>query len=266
MRLVQTLQFAWFAGHVVLLFSTAHYGFNYIMFRYYNKLAQLSYRVAFISAAVTYGIVVYKAYNARMRAGKPNGALSLLTDENVQYLGMALVWLFSRQIPLAMLPFAVYSVFHVATYVRSNFLIAPQPQSQNGTGQQSPGPKQKHTPMGEAVGRFIKEYYDTSMMLVAILEIVLWFRVLGSALLFQKGSFMLLVLYTVFFRARYSQSSFMQGAIAQLTARADAALANQSTPPAVRQAWDTAKGLARQAVDATDMNKYVGAPPQKKAQ
>ncbi len=179
---------------------------------------------------------------------------------------MALVWLFSRQIPLAMLPFAVYSVFHVATYTRSNFLITSQP-PQEGSGGQSPGAaKQRYTPLGETVGRFIKDHYDTSMTLVAVLEIVLWFRVLGSALLFQKGSMFLLLIYTAFFRARYSQSTFVQGAISQLTARADAALANQSTPPAVRQAWDTVKGIARQAVDATDINRYAAGPSQKKAQ
>ena len=35
---------------------------------------------------------------------------------------MALVWLFSPQYPLAMLPFGVYSVFHVATYSRTNLI------------------------------------------------------------------------------------------------------------------------------------------------
>lgn len=265
MQLMQTLQFAWFSGHVSLLFCTLHYVFNYITFRYNSRWAGFSYRVSFISAAVTYGIVVYKAYRARMRSGKQNSAINLIADENVQYLGMALVWLFSRQIPLAMLPFAVYSVFHVATYVRGNFLITHQPQSQSAPGQ-SPGAKQKHTPLGEAVGKFIKEYYDTSMTLVAVLEIVLWFRLLASALLMQRGSFILLAIYTAFFRARYSQSTFVQGAISQLTARADSAVANQSTPPAVRQTWGTAKGLARQAVDATDLNRYAGAQAQKKAQ
>lgn len=52
-------------------------------------MAILSYRTSFVSAAVTYGIVVYKAFRARSRAGSkaPTGLGSLLTDENVQYLG-----------------------------------------------------------------------------------------------------------------------------------------------------------------------------------
>ena len=179
---------------------------------------------------------------------------------------MALVWLFSRQIPLAILPFAVYSVFHVATYTRANLLPTLQPPQQSST---SPGTKPKPSALSEKIGGFVKEYYDSSMTLVAILEIALWFRVFGSALLFQRGSWILLATYTVFFRARYAQSSFVQGAIAQLTARADAQLANQSTPPAARQGWETFKNVVRQAADATDIRKYVGGvggPGPKKAQ
>jgi hypothetical protein len=77
--LAQTLQFAWFAGHVSLLIAT---------FNAASKWAAFSYRVAFLSAAVTYGIVVYKAYRARMRSGKQGGIFTLATDENVQYLSM----------------------------------------------------------------------------------------------------------------------------------------------------------------------------------
>ncbi|KAH7385422.1 hypothetical protein DE146DRAFT_667030 [Phaeosphaeria sp. MPI-PUGE-AT-0046c] len=263
-QLAQTLQFAWFSGHVTLLLATLRYSLSYLTFNYYSRWASFSYRVAFLSACVTYGIVVYKAYRARMRTGKQGGILTLATDENVQYLIMALVWLFSRQVPLAVTPFAVYSVFHVATYVRSNLLptIQPPPASAAGSKPAASG-------ASEAIGKFVKEYYDGSMTLVALLEIALWFRVLGSALLFQKGSWILLAVYTVFFRARVAQSSFVQEAIHSLTARIDAQLANQSTPPAARNAWGTFKGIIRQAGDATDIRKYVGGQQQgapKKAQ
>ncbi|KAH9871104.1 hypothetical protein J1614_006678 [Plenodomus biglobosus] len=251
--LAQTLQFAWFAGHVTLLLATLRYSMSYLTFNYSSKWAAFSYRVAFLSACVTYGIVVYKAYRARMRAGKQGGVVALAADENVQYLIMALVWLFSRQIPLAVLPFAVYSVFHVATYVRSNLLPTIQPPQAAAAGSKPPA-----SGASEAIGKFVKEYYDGSMTLVAMLEIALWFRVVGSALLFQKGSWILLVVYTVFFRARVAQSSFVQEAINQLTARVDAQLANQSTPPVAKQAWTTLKNVVRQAADATDIRRYVG--------
>ena len=175
---------------------------------------------------------------------------------------MALIWLYSRQIPLALLPFTVYSVFHVATYTRTNIIPTLQaPKSApSGTTPSSPSsPKpSSQSPLANSIGRFVKEYYDASMTLVALLEIALWFRVLLSAVTFTRGSWVLFVIYTVFLRARYAQSQFVQGAFAQAIARVDTQAQNQSMPPAVRQGWETVKGFGRKGVDATDLRKYLG--------
>lgn len=271
MALAQTLQFAWFVGHLTLLFCIARYGLSYITFNYYSGWAQFSYRTAFISAAVTYGIVVYKAFRARSRAGSraQGGVLALAADENVQYLAMALVWLFSPQYPLAMLPFGVYSIFHVATYTRTNLIPTLQPPQQIAAAagaSPSAKPTYKNNDIADTIGKFVKEYYDASMGLVAILEILLWGRLLMSAIAFSKGSWILITLYTVFLRARFAQSSFVQAQFGQLEARIDSLVGSQSTPPAARQVWDGVKGGARQFHNATDISKYVnGAPAQKKA-
>ena len=37
LSVAQTLQFAWFVGHVTLLMSTARYSLSYITFKYYSK-------------------------------------------------------------------------------------------------------------------------------------------------------------------------------------------------------------------------------------
>ena len=71
-----------------MLLSVARYGLSYITLNYYSRWAQTTYRLAFLSAVATYGIVVYKAHKARLRSSS-NGkqtALALLSDENVQYL------------------------------------------------------------------------------------------------------------------------------------------------------------------------------------
>lgn len=73
---------------MVLLFCTVRYALSYITFNTASRWAAFSYRTSFLAAAVTYGIVVYKAYRARMRTGKQGGILSLAADENVQYLSM----------------------------------------------------------------------------------------------------------------------------------------------------------------------------------
>lgn len=177
---------------------------------------------------------------------------------------MALVWLFSRQTALAILPFAVYSVFHVATYTRSNLLPAIQGGPAVPAGQKPPS-----SAAADTIGRFVKDYYDASMTLVAILEIVLWFRLLGSFIVFQKYAWLLLAIYTVFLRARFHQSTFVQGAFAHIGARGDAIANRQDMHPAVRNGWATFKGGMKQAADATNIDRLAGqqAPPvAKKAQ
>ena len=76
---------------MTLLLCTLRYGLSYITFHPYNAWARYSYRTAFVAAAATYGIVVYKAYRARARAGsrQQGGPLALVGDENVQYLGLS---------------------------------------------------------------------------------------------------------------------------------------------------------------------------------
>lgn len=176
---------------------------------------------------------------------------------------MALVWLFSPQTALALLPFTVYSIFHIATYTRSILLPTLQPPPATPAGQ-----KPQASGISDGIGRFVKEYYDASMTLVAILEIALWFRLLGSAFVFQKGSWILIVIYTAFLRARISQSTFVQGAIHHLGARGDALANRQDMPPAVRQGWEGTKSVLKQAHSATDINRFAGAQQQapKKAQ
>jgi hypothetical protein len=212
--------------------------------------------------------------------------MAIISDENVQYLGqssfpihfsnqfsnttlaMALVWLFSPQYPLAMLPFGVYSIFHVATYTRTNLIPTIQPPQQvTAAAGASPSAKPTYKPNATAdtIGKFVKEYYDASMGLVAILEILLWGRLFLSAITFSRGSWILIAIYTAFLRARFAQSSFVQGQFRQLEARIDSLVGAQSTPPAARQIWDGVKGGARTFHDATDIGKYVAPAAQKKA-
>lgn len=182
---------------------------------------------------------------------------------------MALVWLFAPQHPLAMLPFGVYSVFHVATYTRTNLIPTIQPQQPVAAApgaSPSAKPTVKSHPLADTIGKFVKEYYDASMGLVAILEILLWGRILLSAVLFQRWSWVLITVYTAFLRARFAQSSFVQGQFRQLEARIDSLVGGQSFPPAARQAWDVIKGGARTFHDATDVGHYINkAPAAKKA-
>ncbi|CAK7563596.1 MAG: Transmembrane nucleoporin [Sporothrix epigloea] len=283
LTLAKTLQFGWFAGHLTLILCTLRYFLSWIRFNYSTFAPRFAYRTAFVAAAATYGIVVYKTFKARAKGGRAPagaaGAIGLLSDENVQYLLLALVWLYSRQFLLALLPYAIYSVFHVATYTRTNLIPTLAPRtgvpatspSASATGAASPSASAagKSTapahPVAESIGRFVKQYYDSSMSVVALLEIILWFRLLLSAITFSKGSWILIAVYTAFLRARFAQSSHVQSAFAHFEARVDNLTGAQGMNPTVRQIWNTVKGGVRQAYAATDLQKYVGGaqPPRK---
>ncbi|KXH66834.1 endoplasmic reticulum protein [Colletotrichum salicis] len=260
--LAQTLQFAWFAGHLSLIFAVIRYGFSYISLNYYSRVARFSYRLTFLSAALTYGIVVYKTLRARSKAGAkaPQSPLALVADENVQYLVMSLVWLLSPQYPLAMLPYAIYSIFHVATYTRANVIptiTPPKPVTPAAGASPSGKAQYANNPIADKIGAFVKEYYDASMSVVSSLEILLWVRLLLSAITFQRRSWILIAIYTAFLRARFTQSTHVQNSLALLESRVDSAVGNQGTPPAARQAWETVKGGARQFYAYTDPNRYL---------
>ncbi|KAK4217759.1 nucleoporin POM33 [Rhypophila decipiens] len=257
-KLVKTLQFAWFAGHATLLLCIFRYSLSWIRMNYYGGWAKFTYRTSFLAAAFTYGIVVYKTWRARQKTGTRQPApLMLLADENIQYLLMAVVWLFMPQYPLALLPYGIYSVFHVATYTRANVIptvIPPQKITAPAGASPSAKPQYSQHPMSEAIGAFVKKYYDASMSIVSGLEILLWIRLLFSAILFQRRSWILLALYTAFLRARFAQSTHVQNSFGQLEARIDNLIGAQGTPPFARQAWDGVKGGARQFHSVTDVN------------
>jgi hypothetical protein len=82
--------FCLYNRHFTLLLTTARYALAVVKFATATKVATISYRLGFLSAVVTYGIVVYKAYRPRVMSGQmpkgQQGILKILGDENVQYL------------------------------------------------------------------------------------------------------------------------------------------------------------------------------------
>ncbi|EFX05695.1 hypothetical protein CMQ_3764 [Grosmannia clavigera kw1407] len=270
LTLAKTLQFGWFVGHLTLILSTLRYSLSWIRFNYYGFFARFSYRTAFVAAAATYGIVVYKTFRARSKSGRlAGGPAALLSDENVQYLMLALIWLYSSQYILALLPYTIYSVFHVATYTRTNLIptISPPKPLAPAAGA-SPSAKTTYTthPLSDSIGRFVKQYYDSSMSVVAFLEILLWLRLLLSAITFARGSWILIAIYSAFLRARFAQSQHVQSTFEQIEARIDNLTGAQGINPVVRQTWQTIKTTVRQAYAATDLQKYVGGAAPRKAE
>ncbi|KAI9868816.1 MAG: hypothetical protein M1813_004667 [Trichoglossum hirsutum] len=169
---------------------------------------------------------------------------------------MALVWLYSKQVPLALLPFAIYSVFHYASYVRQVIIPTFQPPQQIASpagASPSAKPQYKSSPFADWLGAFVKNNYDTSMYIVSSLEITLWARLFLSVIIFQKNAWVLIIIYTAFLRARYAQSDFVRKTVIQVKVRVDAFVAGQNIPPLLRQIWEGIKQGVTKFGEVTDM-------------
>ncbi|KAI0010933.1 hypothetical protein F4779DRAFT_615999 [Xylariaceae sp. FL0662B] len=258
LALVKTLQFAWFSGHLMLLLCISRFTPSWVSWNWYSTWAKISYRTAFMSAALTYGIVVYKTWRARQKIGNkhPGGVVGIMSDENVQYLAMALVWLISPPYYFSMLPYGVYSIFHVATYTRNNLIPTIQPYKAPASASPSPT-SQSGNPIADAIGSFVKRFYDKSMFVVSGLEIFIWLRLAFDALLWQRRSWILITCYTAFLRTRYAQSSHVQTTLSTFESRIDSLVGAQSTPPVLRSVWEGVKNAARQFSAVTDLTKYT---------
>lgn len=183
---------------------------------------------------------------------------------------MALIWLYSKPIWFALLPFSVYSTFHFLTYLRTNVIptiIPPAVTSGGPTPPSSPNSSAKpqvvtQHPISEMISKFVKQNYDASMHLVSNLEIFVFVRVLLGALVFMN-SWVLLICYAAFLRVRYTQSQFVRQAFTSLEQKGDALVNDARVPEGVRNAWGIGKNVIRQVGDATDMNKATPAGARK---
>lgn len=172
---------------------------------------------------------------------------------------MALVWLYSKPIFYALLPFGVYSTFHFLTYLRTNLIPAVIPPASASSA--APGTKPASPAVSEAIAKFVKNNYDYSMHLVANLELFLWARIFAGAIIF-KNSWVLLAIYTAFLRVRFAQSGFVKDAVKGLERRVDAIMADTNVPEGVRTAWGLVKTGVKSFGEVSDLGRFLssGAP------
>jgi hypothetical protein len=163
---------------------------------------------------------------------------------------MALTWLYCKPVFFALFPFAVYSTFHFLTYLRTNLIPTFMPTPAGG-----PPPA-----ITETISKFVKKNYDSSMHLVANLELLLWVRVFLYCLVF-KNSWILLAIYTVFLRARYSQSSFVRDALRGAEMKGDALILDAGVPDGVRTGWSVGKTVIKRFGELSDVGKFIGGAP-----
>ncbi|KAI0961273.1 hypothetical protein AcW1_000399 [Taiwanofungus camphoratus] len=230
---ISVQHYLWAAGHFVLLVSSLRYFLASITFR---GVSAWWYKTSFTGALVSYAIVCQKS----LGTPQPNAAWvqRALVDENVQYLLLALFWWTSKPVALALVPYAIFSLFHALTFTRTTLMPQFLPQGPPAT---AGGPPTPH-PLAKKLQAWVKANYDSAMKAVAFTELLIMLRVTLGAITLQN-SFMSPVIYAHFLRQRYFQSKFTQSAVWFVSARVDGYVHREGVPPVLGTVWDKFKVL-----------------------
>ncbi|ORZ15097.1 hypothetical protein BCR42DRAFT_416401 [Absidia repens] len=238
LQLVQSLQFSWFVGHVLTLLGTLFYILSYIAMR----AAVKPYKIAYLGALVSYGVVIYKTHGFP----KFNTAYGqrLVMDENVQYFLLALYNFFSDPIEVTLIPFVTFSIFHALGYTRTNIIPTVFPSPQQPTSSSTPAPTWQSNTQ-QTIKSWTEKNYSSAMRFVATAEVTI---IMPRLLL---GLFRLrivpVVLFAQFLRFRFHFSTYTRQAFTQLRANLDHSLlpptANPRVPAFVSRFYATAKEM-----------------------
>jgi len=226
-----TQHYLWASGHFLLLASSLRYFVAWVTFK---SVSSWWYKASFTGAIISYAIVCQKS----LGSPQPNAAWlkRAMLDENVQYFLLAFFWWTSKPITIALLPYAIFSLFHALTFLRTTLMpqfLPPGPPTTSG------GPPQPH-PIAKKLQVWVKSNYDTAMKVVAYAELVIFVRVILGAITL-RNSLLSPLIYAHFLRQRYFQSAFTREALAATNARVDKFIRQPGRPPALVNAWDKAR-------------------------
>lgn len=222
---VQTLQFAWFIGHVLTVVGTLFFVLTYA--RVFPSSYKFWYRVALFGVVESFGILIFQGIS---KSGV--NVKTLLREDNIHYFFLGVVLLvFSPYVLLTLAPFFLFASFHVLSYSK-NFLLP------------SFGINDTH-PLSKRIGDFVSKNNSSSIQLAALLEVYALVWLLVRVVTFRKVSLVPFVAYLVFIKLRFEKSAFTRNAVKALEIRVEDVV-TKSGNPAVRDAWVKVKGVFAQ--------------------
>jgi len=226
-----TQHYLWAAGHFILLLSSLRYFLPSLLLR---SPSVWWYKTSYTGALVSYAIVCQKS----LGTPEPNAAWvrKALIDENVQYLLLALFWWTSKPVALALVPYAIFSLFHALTFTRTTLMPQLLPPGPPATAGGAPGPH----PFAKKLQAWVKANYDPAMRAVAFTELLIMLRVTLGAVTFQN-SLLSPIIYAHFLRQRYYQSKFTQAAVGTVNGQIEFYAHKEGVPPVAGQIYDKVK-------------------------
>ncbi|KXN72019.1 hypothetical protein CONCODRAFT_37514, partial [Conidiobolus coronatus NRRL 28638] len=234
-----TPQFAWWLGHITVLFSGILYYWKLVTF----SSGASYYSTSFTGAVISYSIVLYAAH-------KPiqfnmQYLERVLRDETFVYLMLAFSWKTQKPVFATLLPFIIYSFFHTINYLKTDIIptIAPsvtqELQAAQSNTAQTPSTAAQ---ISIAIQSIFNKYYTLCMRKVSLYEISIVPLVLLVQVITFRISFMTIIYYGFFVFQRYQKSALTRNAFTELRSQLDAVILKPNVPPQVQQIYTTIKG------------------------
>ncbi|KAI7902238.1 uncharacterized protein BX663DRAFT_512236 [Cokeromyces recurvatus] len=225
----KSLHFAWFVGQFIVLTNGFIFFLSKALFHPFSFL----YRVAYVGIVSSYCIVIYNSYKP-FNNNQPFYFRRMLLDENVQYFIIAVYFLFTRRIAFTLLPFVIYSVFHVNDFGKNNIIPC------------LPASVQTKLPLISIVKNMnTDKLYEQLMPIVSKIEIYIIMTRLVLGLFVLRSSLFSILLYGQFLHMRYYMSPYTREVLTQLGQRIDQLLtpptAHPNLPPTIIHAYTKVK-------------------------
>lgn len=227
MEVMKTLQFAWFAGHVIVLTTTFLYVFSP---RGSSQFHQVLYTLLYLGVIQSFGIIFYQQHYSGVARPQStsSGVFGYLEDENIIYCFLALMWLFTPRFIWTIPHFFIFSLFHALTYVKS--VLCPVVFQMS----ESSGPVKFLT-------KFLRENHEKSLSWSCNSELFCLCAVTLRALTFRRRLWVVLALYLLFIKTRYERSANMRSVVRKWEARIDGLISHPNIPSTVKQAYASSK-------------------------
>ncbi|KAJ3253327.1 hypothetical protein HDU77_004629 [Chytriomyces hyalinus] len=196
----------WFLGHATTVIQT-------LIFSIFS--GSRNYTKAIWAILLSYGIILFKAHGVPQLATITPYVQRIMVDENTQYLILGLIWWSSKPVWVVLLPYATFSVFHAANYIRTELLPTVIPPT-------SPLYAISSTRAIPALAYFSQHYQALCLRAVSYLEVFFILPYLVVFVFFGRVSFMTPIVFVQFLRFRFQFSPMTREAFAELKRRADA--------------------------------------------
>lgn len=193
------------------------------------------YFLALIGIVESFGILVYQSVK------RTQNTKQILADDNTQYLLLGIGFLFFRPyVLLPLLPFALFSLFHVLAYTKGHLLpIYGLADSSYST----------------RIGHFISQNNTKSIELASFLEIVSLGHLFLRVLFLRKRSLFIFILYVVFIKLRFEKSVFTRNYFKKIELHIEK-LVNNTNNPNVKNVWVNVKSNVKKLDNFSLVHNY----------